>query len=215
MSIEDMGIATLVISAVGTVAAVIAAIAAMVAVRVARSVASSQESLQREIVNRQEVQQRKREALQACIDLRDLLDRWYRTLRENINPDLSPEQILANITELDTHWQFQHDYSTQISRISAAQESLCTPLLRKAQLFHDRSLRDKRRINERFTQNPRLQRPYHHYGRRQTNDEANKAYVEAVLQKLKDLYFGADDELERTIGQLSEQINQPLPIPLS
>ncbi len=208
-----MGIATLVISAVGTVAAVIAAIAAMVAVRVARSVASSQESLQREIVNRQEVQQRKREALQACIDLRDLLDRWYRTLRENINPDQSPEQILTNITELDTHRQFQHDYSTQISRISTAQEPLCAPLLQKAQLFHDRALRDKRRISERFTQNPRLQRHYPHYGRRQTNDEANQAYVEAVLQELKDLYFGADDELERTIAQLSEQINQPLPIP--
>lgn len=208
-----------VINVVSMIAAVIAAVAggvaaayAIIAVREAKRIALSQANLQSQIANIQEGQQRRREALQACIELRDLLDRWYRTLREKINPNQSPEQILRNITELNEHRQFQHDYSTFISRIRAAHEPLCDPLLQgAAQTFHDSALGGKRGISERFRQNLRLRGLHPRRWGGQANEEADRAYVEAVLEGLRNLYFGADDELARVITQLSEQIHQPLP----
>src|SRR2546425_6958344 len=138
--LKTMEIVGLVISVIGTIAAVVAAIYAIIAIRVAKRVARRQEEQQRELATSQEKQQRRRETLQACEALRDLLDKWYRTLEENVNPDQSPAQILVNITKLDTHKQFQHEYSTLIGKISAAREPLCDPLLQAAHMFHQSAL---------------------------------------------------------------------------
>jgi signal transduction histidine kinase len=175
-----------------------------------------QAELEHRLAIRQDERQRRREMLQACEALRDLLDKWYRTLEENVSPDQSPGQILANITKLNTHRQFQHEYSTLIGKIRDANEPLCEPLLHAARVFHQSALSTKGRINMAITQNPYLNRLYslsiapsrnERAGQEQASEEA-KAYVKRLLRELQIVYFGADDELERAMAQLRDQINR-------
>lgn len=177
--------------------------------------AVKQEKLTRELAERQFVQQRRRDALNECTALRDCLDKWYRTVRENINPNLSPERIYYNITELNEHKHFEQAYETHIGKIRAAHEPLCDALLQKAKSFHDKLLENKLWLHSQLTYDGNLNRLHSSYVKRnkgsseeQASKDAGRAYTEAFLQGIKKLYFGADEELERTISQFSEQLNK-------
>lgn len=203
-----------ILALIGTI---IALIGIIVPVVIGKIQIKQQKEEQKEQDAEQKKQQELRDTIQACEELRDLLDEWYRALGENINPEQSPSQILFNITKLDNHRRFVHKYSTLIGKIRASNEPLCMPIINSARIFHESALDIKGRIRIAFQCDSELNRLYRYYIYRdkearkiQISEEEYsknvKLYIGRLLELFKSTYFGADDELDKAMIELRSLI---------
>jgi len=213
-----MEIAGLIAGIVGALAGVAAAIIAVLAIRAANRVAKRQEDQQQEQTSRQAEYQRRVNALNASIRLRDILGEWYETIRQNINPDRSPDEILDYIEEGYHIKHFEQQFETQFGLIEAANEPLCVPILNQADIFYKDIFR-KKQLEKRegvlvqAARNPNLDRLYHIIQRskeagQEPNRELCEEYVEEARKDFEGVYFRVDKELGSAIKLLSKKINQ-------